>query len=130
MTSEVFTLEITVPASAIDAQGHVNNLIYLEWCLQAAETHWVANTTEAQRARYVWFVLRHEIDYKTPAFQGETVLVRTWVHSADGVKSERRYQIERPSDGKTLVSASTLWCFLDASTNRPTKITEEIRTLF
>lgn len=130
MTSEVFTQDITVPKSAIDARGHVNNVTYLEWCLNAAEAHWIKNTSEVQRKNYVWFVLRHEIDYKQAAFEGEKLRVSTWVTSADGVKSERRYRIERRADEKILVEAKTIWCFLDGHTLRPTKITEEIRNLF
>jgi len=130
LTSEVFTQTITVPKSAIDARGHVNNLTYLEWCLNAAEAHWIRNTSEEQRKSYVWFVLRHEIDYKTAAFEGETVEVSTWVTSAEGVKSERHYRITRPADNKTLVEAKTIWCLLDGKTLRPAKITEEIRNLF
>lgn len=130
MTSEVFTQAITVHKSAIDARGHVNNLTYLEWCLNAAEAHWKRNTSETLRKNYVWYVLRHEIDYKAAAFEEETLQVSTWVKTADGVKSERHYRIERLSDEKILVEAKSLWCLLNGKTLRPTKITEEIRNLF
>lgn len=130
MTSEVFTQLITVPKSAIDARGHVNNVTYLEWCLNAAEAHWIKNTSETLRKNYVWYVLRHEINYKAAAFEGETLQVSTWVTLAEGVKSERHYRIERSADDKALVEAKSLWCLLNGKTLRPTKITEEIRNLF
>ncbi|MAP55832.1 thioesterase family protein [Altibacter sp.] len=130
MKSEVFSHQLTVPASAIDTMEHVNNVIYLQWCLEAAEAHWTSKTSEALRKKYVWVVLHHFIEYKAPSFKGEELEVRTWVENYDGVKSERQYKIVRRSDQQTIVTAKTLWCLLDGKTHRPTKITEEISTLF
>lgn len=126
----VFKQKFTVPHSAIDALNHVNNVTYLQWCLDAAEAHWISKTTESQRNQYVWVVLNHFISYKNPSFLGEELETHTWIESYEGVKSERHYKIIRPADGKTIVEAQTLWCFLDAKTFRPTKITEEIYNLF
>jgi acyl-CoA thioester hydrolase len=127
---EVFTKRIVVPASAIDSRNHVNNLYYLQWCLEAAEAHWERNASEKLRAAYIWYVLHHSIDYKAPAFEGEELTVETWVTTAEGVRSERRYKIYRTVDSKILAEAKTLWCLLDAKSQKPTKITDEIRTLF
>ena len=35
----VFRLEIVVPESTIDANGHVNNVHYVQWMQNAAEAH-------------------------------------------------------------------------------------------
>lgn len=119
-----------MPASAIDVRDHVNNLAYLEWCLDAAERHWETKANSNMKQTYVWYVLNHNIDYKASAFEGEELQVETWVASIEGVRSERQYKIFRIKDQKTLVEAKTLWCLLDAKTLRPTKIPEEFRTLF
>ena len=130
MKSEVFKQNFTVPSSAIDGLDHVNNVIYLQWCLDAAEAHWISKTSEEQRAKYVWFVLNHSISYKAQSFVGEALETQTWIESYEGVRSERRYRIVRPSDGKTIVEAKTLWCLMDANSFRPTKIPTEISGLF
>lgn len=130
MNPEKFKQRFFVPASAIDALNHVNNVIYLQWCLDAAEAHWIANTDLALRQKYVWVVLKHSISYKNPSFLGEELETETWIHSYEGVRSERHYRIIRPSDGKTIVDAKTNWCFLDAQTRRPIKIPENIAKLF
>ena len=130
MISEIFTLEFTVSKTAIDQRNHVNNVAYLQWCMDAAEAHWLEKATAEIQSNYVWYVLKHEISYRAPAFENEVLAVETWVGTADGVKSERHYKITRIADQKLLVEAKTLWCFLDSKTLRPTKITEEIRTLF
>ncbi|RLD26282.1 MAG: acyl-CoA thioesterase [Bacteroidetes bacterium] len=128
--AEVFSHRFRIPRSTIDAQGHVNNLAYLEWCLEAAEAHWKQNATPNMQANYVWYVLRHSIDYKASAFEGEELEINTWVTYSEGVKSERHYKISRIEDHQIIIEAKTIWCLLNANTRRPTKITEEIRTLF
>ena len=130
MSAQIFQKELTVTASAIDVRNHVNNLQYLQWCLDAAEAHWERNATQSMLKDYVWYVLKHEISYKASAFIDETLRISTWVTYSKGVRSERHYKIERITDGVELVTASTLWCLLDAHTLKPTPVTEEIRNLF
>lgn len=130
MNSEYFSQQLVVPASAIDEREHVNNLAYLQWCLDAAEAHWKRNASAELLQKYVWYVLRHTINYKAAAYEGEVLEIKTWVESSEGVRSERAYSITRISDEKVLVTAQTLWCLLDATTQKPAMITEEIRTLF
>ncbi len=130
MKSEIFKNRFIVPASAIDGLGHVNNVTYLQWCLETAEEHWMQRTTPEIREKYIWVVLNHFISYKNQSFEGEELETQTWISEYDGVKSERKYKIIRIKDGKTIVEASTLWCFLTAANYRPTKITDEIANLF
>ncbi len=130
MKPEVFKHRFIVPASAIDGLNHVNNVAYLQWCLDTAEEHWISKTSQKQREQYVWVVLNHFISYKNPSFLGEVLETQTWIESYEGVKSERHYKIIRPIDEKIIVEATTLWCFLDAKSFRPIKIPEEIGKLF
>ena len=130
MISEVFTKQFTVPSSAIDSRNHVNNLAYLEWCLDIAETHWNLKAPVGFQDDYVWYVIHHAIDYKAEAFVDEKLEINTWIEKNEGVKSERRYKIIRLEDEKTLIKAKTIWCLLNAKTLRPTKITKEISNLF
>lgn len=126
----VFSNTFTVPESAIDVNGHVNNITYLQWCIDIAEKHWFAKAPKEFHSTYFWVVLNHFIEYKNPAFKGEKLQIETWVTSAEGVKSERHYKIFRKSDNKVMVNAKTLWCFVELKSQKPTRITEEIRNLF
>ncbi len=130
MKSEVFIQEIEVPISAIDDLNHVNNVVYLQWCLDAAEDHWMNKTTPEIRTKNVWVVLNHSISYINPAFLGEKLQVHTWIESYKGAKSVRKYKIIRPADNQVIIKAESLWCFLDAKSFRPTKITEAVSSLF
>lgn len=128
--SGVFSHTFKVPTAAIDVNGHVNNITYLEWCLDIAEKHWFSKAPKETHNTYFWVVLNHFIEYKNPSFEGEELQIETWVTSAEGVKSERHYRIFRKSDDKVMVTAKTLWCFVELKSQKPTRITEEIRNLF
>lgn len=130
MNSKKFTYRFTVPTSAIDVLNHVNNVTYLQWCLEVAEAHWKSKTDAKLREKYVWVVLNHNISYKNASFLGEELEVQTWIDSHKGVRSERHYRIIRISDGKTIIEAQTLWCLLDGETRRPIIIPESIVNLF
>ena len=130
MTPDIFTKQLTVPASSIDDRGHVNNLVYLQWCIDAAEAHWVSKTSQAIREKCVWYVVNHNISYLASAFENELLELKTWVEKSKGVKSERHYKITRLMDQKILVEGQTLWCLLDGKTLRPMRIPDEISTLF
>ncbi|NND88703.1 MAG: acyl-CoA thioesterase [Flavobacteriaceae bacterium] len=123
-------MQIKVPPSAIDEREHVNNLVYLEWCIEIATQHWKARATVEMQEQLVWYVLQHTISYKAAAFQDDEIEVSTWITFAKGVKSERAFEIRRKKDNELLAEAKTLWCLLDAKTLRPTEVSEEIRTLF
>jgi acyl-CoA thioester hydrolase len=127
---KTFSEKITVPASAIDENGHVNNIIYLQWCIDVAEKHWFTKAPKEFQKSHFWVVLEHSILYKNPSFEGEELLVETWVTLAKGVKSERNYKITRISDKKVLVTAKTLWCYVEIESQRPARIPKEICNLF
>lgn len=130
MSAPIFRIRLTVPPSAIDARDHVNNLVYLEWCMRIATEHWEAEASQQLREEYVWYVLNHNISYKAAAFLGDEVEVSTWVTFAEGVKSERAFEVRRVKDQVLLAEAKTLWCLMDSKSLRPAMITEEIRNLF
>lgn len=130
MKPQVFEFTVTVASEHIDAQNHVNNLVYLEWCIEAAEKHWSRNATNQLLNEYVWFVLKHEIQYKAQAVLGDQLCLKTWVSTNAGVRSERQYEIYNQNSGKLLVQAKTLWCLLRADNKKPTAIPEEICNLF
>ncbi len=128
--SSVFSQHLTVPASAIDENGHVNNITYLQWCIDIAEKHWFSKAPKSITETYFWVVLNHFIEYKNPAFKDDNLQIETWIRYAEGVKSERCYRILRPADGTVLVEAKTLWCFVEQASQKPVRIPQEISELF
>jgi acyl-CoA thioester hydrolase len=126
----VFTYELDVSGSAIDENGHVNNVEYVHWMQLAAEAHAdMAGCTAATRVDgATWFVRSHHIEYLKPANLGDHIRVRTWVADFRRVASLRKYEMYR---GEVLVArGETDWIYVDTSTGRPKAIPQEIADLF
>ena len=123
---------MTVPVlpSDIDEQNHVNNTVYLRWVQDVATAHWQALASAEAQAAIGWVVLRHEIDYKTPATLDDEIVLRTWVGKATRLTFERFTEIRRKSDRQILSQARTLWCPIDMKTGRPTRVSAEVRARF
>lgn len=117
-----------VAGDDIDEQGHVNNVAYLRWIQDIAVAHWRRAATEEMRSEFSWVVLRHEIDYKKQAFEGDEISAATWVGEWSKVRCERITEISRA--GELLVRSRTLWCMIDRRTNRPARIGAELMELF
>ena len=125
-----FELRIPVRNEDVDQLGHVNNVVYLRWVQEIAIAHWRVLASVEERAKLLWVVQRHEIDYKRPALPDDVVIARTWVGEAHRRAFERHTAFLRESDGRLLAQALTLWCPVDAATLRPTEVDAAIRARF
>jgi acyl-CoA thioester hydrolase len=127
------TFEMTVPVlpADIDGQNHVNNAVYLRWIQDVATAHWQSLASAEAQAAIGWVVLRHEIDYRSPACLGDEILLRTWVGQASRLKFERFTEIRRKIDNKQLLAqARTLWVPVDVRTGKPMRVSAELRAQF
>jgi acyl-CoA thioester hydrolase len=126
----IFTKTIRIPASAIDENGHVNNVVYVQWMQDIAVEHYAtAGGVAAQGQNATWVVREHKIEYLQPAFAGQEVEIRTWVEDARRVRSLRKYEFVRKSDSSLLVRGETDWVFVDSNTGRPLPIPEAVISL-
>lgn len=123
-----FSHSFIVSAKDIDGQHHVNNVAYVRWIQDVAVAHWLAATGEKEREKFTWLVVRHEIDYKKQAFEGEQVTASTWLGAPTRTSWERFTEITRGED--LLVKARSVWCLIDRETSKPTRITTELKELF
>ena len=119
--------KIEVSGEDIDELGHVNNVVYVRWVQEVAAAHWEHSAPTALKAKYAWVVLRHEIDYKNPAFLKDDITGYTWVGEHHGARFDRFVRIQ--CDSRVLAEAKTSWCLLDAKSLRPIRIPEEILEL-
>jgi acyl-CoA thioester hydrolase len=127
LTKLPFQHKIEVKAADIDDLGHVNNVVYIRWVQEVAAAHWEHSAPAALKLKYAWVVLRHEIDYKNPAFLNDELTGLTWVGAHSGPKFDRFVNIQ--SDKKVLAEAKTIWCLLDAKSFKPIRIPQEILDL-
>lgn len=120
------SMKITVKPEHIDDMNHVNNVVYLQWIQDVAISHWVTGARKEWQDKYQWVALRHEIDYKKPAFLGDEIIAETTVAEMSGVKSVRLTKIYHADTHQTLVESKTNWCQIDAETKRPKRIEQEM----
>lgn len=125
--SPSYTFKVVVQSKHIDALNHVNNVVYLKWVNVAAEKHWEILSNDEINAKYIWICIRHEIDYKGEAFLGDELTVITWVGETHGVKSVRHVQVLK--NNKVIAQTASTWCLVDAKTQKPTRIREDVLDL-
>lgn len=128
--AEVYVHQRTVTKDDLDDLQHVNNVRYVQWIQDIAKEHWEVRATDQLKNDFIWVVIRHEIDYKKQAFLGDDLIIETFVGETTFVTSERFVNIKNAQTDEVLVAAKSTWCLLDAETKRPTKITEDLRTVF
>lgn len=127
---QVFSLDFTPQPSDIDANGHVNNVVYLDWAQIIATAHWAARQPAEEQALWAWICLRHEVDYRRSLLLGETAKARTWVAPApEGPRFDRYVRIDGP-DGAMCAQAKTTWCLIEQASGRPKRVPPEIVARF
>ena len=129
--SPIYKKSLIISETAIDENGHVNNVAYVQWMQDIAVEHYASiGGIQAQGPDATWVVRSHRIEYFLPAFVGEEIEIRTWVENIQRVRSLRKYEFVRRSDGKTLVKGETDWVFVDVHSGRPLAIPQEVVSVF
>ena len=129
----VFTLPLQATERDIDSNGHVNNIVYVQWMQDVAIAHSAAVgcTAATHAAGSTWVARSHHIEYLRPAFAGDRILLQTWIVEASRKSSSsRRYRMVRENDGVVLATGETLWVFVDAQSGRPRSIPPEVIVCF
>jgi len=125
-----FKREIIPDETDFDILGHVNNVSYVRWVEETSVAHWEHVAPDALKARNVFVMLRHEIDYRDQILPGETAIARTWLGRAKGPRFERFVDIRKPG-AKRFSSFSRLdWCMLDIKTRRPQRVDATVLDAF
>ncbi|GAA4296343.1 thioesterase family protein [Nibribacter koreensis] len=121
-----FSLSIKVSPEDIDELGHVNNVVYVRWVQEVSAAHWAYVAPQAIKDKYLWVILRHEIDFLKSAMPNDNITGYTWVGEHQGAKFERFVSLYTAGTEELLASAKTIWCLLDAQTMRPRRIEQEL----
>lgn len=130
--SSVFDYLHTVAAEDIDEYGHAGNYHYVKWMQHAAIAHSTANGWSPREYTELgagWVVRLHKITYLKPAFEGDSIIIRTWVANMKPATSLRKYEI-RGAGGVLLAKAETDWAFVNYAGQRPVRIPAEVADCF
>jgi acyl-CoA thioester hydrolase len=126
MNRPVFGMSFTALPEHIDELGHVNNSVWVQWIEQVATAHWRAGANPEHVEAYFWVIVRHEIDYLRPAFEGDRVTARTWVGDAPKGARFDRFMELAGNDGRICVRARTFWAIIDKASARPIRVPPEV----
>jgi len=131
-TDAVFRHRFIVPKDAEDENGHVNNVVYVQWMQDIAVRHATAAgaTAAARSLGCSWVARSHKIEYLSPAYAGDSVEACTWIAGFHRVRSLRRYRFVRTSDAKVLATGETEWVFVSLQGGRPHAIPDSVRNCF
>ncbi|MDN3524413.1 thioesterase family protein [Halomonas sabkhae] len=129
-----FVLDLEVEDSSIDHYGHVNNAEYLRWVERISWAHSehlglsLAHYRQLDRAMVVH---RHELDYLSPAFAGDTLQLATWIVACDDrLTLTRRFQLQHAGTRRTLLRACTRFACIELSSGRPRRLPEAFRQCY
>jgi acyl-CoA thioester hydrolase len=116
----------------LDANGHVNNAVYLSWAEEIAAEH-------AEAAGYGrewsiargggWLIRKSEILHHRPAVYGDEVEVSVRVELVRGVRAVRRTWIRRAETAELLAEVVTEWVWVRLSDGRPAPVPKELVAL-
>ncbi len=131
MTPYVYTF--TVTKDVIDFNGHVNNVTYLSWMIEAATKHSESVGFGYEKCLELggtWVAKSHNIEYKSATFENDEIQIKTWIEDIGKILSTRCYKLIRMSDGVVICEGKTEWVFVDSKKMRPMRIPSVIVEAF
>ena len=132
--AQPFTTRFTVTAEAIDHYNHVNNAEYLRYIEEVSWQHSNAlglTMGDYERLDRALVVVRHEIDYTAPAFEGEELEIATWIVEYDQrFRVARQFQLVRVSDQKTLMRCITRFACVTLTSGKLRRLPEEFTAIY
>ncbi len=129
LVSSIYQFDIEVRAKDVDRNGHVNNVVYVQWMQDAAIAHARASgcTRACEEVGATWVVRTHQIEYLSAAFEGDKITLFTWPSNFQRVRSLRKYKFVRVEDQAVIARAETDWVFVNVKTLRPQSIPDTVK---
>ncbi|HVA66178.1 MAG TPA: thioesterase family protein [Elusimicrobiota bacterium] len=119
--------EVPMRFADTDAMGHVNNARYLSFleCARIDYLRRVLGRTEPREFGVI--IARTEIDYKSPAFHYETLLVGCRVDGVGESSLSMSHRVEEKSSGRLIALAKAVLVGYDYAAQKTCRISEEWR---
>ena len=125
MKSFNLTVELVCRFSDTDAMGHVNNAAYLSY-LEEARFGYMRKLFDVKDWSKIGIILaRVEIDYRSPAFCGETVVVGIRTSKVGGASFEASYRLEDKATGRLVAEAKSVQVWYDYKSSKVSRIPAE-----
>ncbi|MBB4953397.1 acyl-CoA thioester hydrolase [Agrobacterium vitis] len=127
-TTPTYRYPIDISPGDIDAMGHVNNAVYLQWVQESVVSYWQHASPPDARTQLLWVALKHEIIYHLPVFLNDKVEALVSATGTRGSRASFTTLFKRGDELATEVRSS--WCCVDVTTRRPRRISEDIARIF
>lgn len=125
-----FETDFKVIETDLDELNHVNNIRYVEWVQEVAKQHWAQVVSKDINDSCFWVMVNHCIEYKNPAFLNDSIHLKTYILKSEGALSTRMVEITNRKTNQLLATSKTKWCLINNKTERPARISNEIKELF
>ena len=123
--STIFDLNIQVLPEHIDLLGHVNNVLYVQWMQDVATAHIEQlglGLAQYLQLKHAMVAVEHHVQYRKAAFEGEDLILRTWLDDLNTLYSFRQYVFYRPKDQSILFVGQTKWACIEIDSGRPKRM--------
>ena len=121
----IFDLNIQVLPEHIDLLGHVNNVLYVQWMQDVATAHIEQlglGLAQYLQLKHAMVAVEHHVQYRKAAFEGEDLILRTWLDDLNTLYSFRQYVFYRPKDQGILFVGQTKWACIEIESGRPKRM--------
>lgn len=125
-----FSKRIKVSFEDLDDLNHVNNVRYVQWIQDISKEHWKEKAPAEIQENVIWVVLKHTIEYKSPSFLNDPILISTYIERSKGAISIRVVEMFHEITNTLLLRSSTEWCLLNKDNNKPMRISQDIKEIF
>lgn len=126
MSQEPFktSVDVLVRFRDTDALGHVNNAVYLSY-IEMVRFEYVKTVFKIRDWREIDFIVaRAEVDYRSPAYVGETLVASGRVCRLGGASFDMEYRIVDKATGRLVAQAKTVQVCYDYQNSRVKRLSE------
>lgn len=119
MPDGAFRIRRRVEWDDIDAAGHVNNAVYLNYISDCGMQSGRAvgwSMAQVHAMGYGQFARRHQIEYKAAAVMDDELEIYMWMSDIRRASQMNYYTIRRISDNKLIANVRTLAVWIDLAT--------------
>jgi acyl-CoA thioester hydrolase len=124
----MFHYPVGIVPGDIDHMGHVNNSVYLKWVQEAVVRYWEKIAPADAVASHLWVALKHEINYRRPAFLEDNVVADVIADRMHGARAFFTTIVRR--GGEVIAEVKSTWCCLDATTRKPARLGADVTGRF
>lgn len=113
----------------LDANGHVNNAVFLNYAEELATDHAESMGLGAEWTRQhggTWVIHTHAVTYHRPACYGDELEGTTCVEDVRGARGIRHTTISRVADGVLIADLMTEWVWIRLDNGRPARVPPEV----